>query len=199
MKILVVEDDNLSRDVLSLMFRHAGYEVTEAHDGQEAFEIFEKDPHPIIFTDWMMPHLDGIELCEKVRASQEGSKAYTYVIVGSAHDQGVENYKRAGAAGVDNFLSKPWDTNELLMCLESAKRTLDYIDHIGELQKLIAICKHCKKVNTSEQFWERIEKYVTRETGSDFSHGICPDCAKKVCEEYGLPGGFLEDMGGASS
>ncbi len=192
MQILLVEDDELGRDVLQLTLMHAGYEVIAASDGEEAWAMYNTKPYPIIFSDWVMPNLDGIELCKRIREADAENDRYTYFLIGTAHDHGLDNYKKAVQAGVDNFLYKPWDPNELLMSLEVAKRTLNYIDQIGKLQQMIAICRYCKKVNTSEQFWERIEKYVRDQTGSDFSHGICPECAKKMCEEYGLSMDFLE-------
>ncbi len=192
MKLLLVEDDEICLQVFTLTFQHQGLEVLPAENGAVGWQVFQQHQPDIVFSDWMMPEVDGIELTRRIRAWEQDKECYTYIILGSAHDRGIQDYVEAVQAGVDNFLHKPWQNHELMMTIAIARRTVQYLREIGKLRKFLPICKHCKKVRTDNDFWERIEKFVKAEVGSDFSHGVCPDCAKKICEEYGLPQDFLK-------
>ena len=107
MKILVAEDDPVSVKILQFTLQHYGHEVVTAEDGQKAWETFDRDPVRVIVSDWMMPGMDGLDLCKKVR--QRPKTDYTYFILLTAINTGRDNLRKAMDAGIDDFLTKPLD------------------------------------------------------------------------------------------
>src|SRR5476651_1349246 len=100
MKILAVEDDAVARAVLRQALRRLGHEAVEAADGEQALEILGKEPVRVVVSDWLMPKLDGLELCRRVRARTRAE--YTYFILLTGNDATAENQREAADAGVDD-------------------------------------------------------------------------------------------------
>ena len=173
MKILIAEDDPVSAKILQFTLENAGHEVVLAANGEIAWELFDKDPVRVIVSDWMMPHIDGLEMCMKVRARPKTE--YTYFIMLTAIHTGRENLRKAMAAGVDDFLTKPLDREGIIMRLRVAERIVDFTKQIKLLKDLIPICMYCKKIRNDENYWQGVESYIAQQTGRNFSHGICPD------------------------
>ena len=182
MKILIAEDDFVSVKVLQLTLEHEGHEVVVACNGEEAWNLFDADPVRVIVSDWMMPGMDGLELCQKVRGRPKTD--YTYFILLTAINTGRENLRRAMDAGVDDFLSKPLDREVISMRLRVADRILEYARQIRILKELLPICMYCKRIRDDGDYWQQVESYLHAHTGSNFSHGICPDC---FTQEFGSP------------
>jgi sigma-B regulation protein RsbU (phosphoserine phosphatase) len=181
-RILVAEDDPVSSIILGSVLGKLGYETVIVRDGVEAWDEFNKEPVRLIVSDWMMPGMDGLALCEKVRARSQ--TLYTYFILLTANHTNPENYALAAAAGVDDFLTKPIDRDAIRMRLGVAERILKYTAEIRRLKELIPICVYCRKVRDEHDYWERVETYIQRETGSRFSHGACPACCEKELERF---------------
>jgi phosphoserine phosphatase RsbU/P len=182
MKILIAEDDFVSVRVLQLTLEHEGHEVIVAENGEKAWALHDADPVRVIVSDWMMPGMDGLDLCKKVRARPKTD--YTYFILLTAIHTGRENMRLAMAAGVDDFLSKPLDREVISMRLRVADRILDYTRQIRILKNLLPICMYCKRIREDGNYWQQVENYIHEHTGSNFSHGICPDCFTR---EMGSP------------
>ena len=180
-KVLIAEDDLVSAKVLSTLLQRLGYHVAVARDGDEAWKLFQAEPVRLIVSDWMMPGTDGLALCDKVRAHP--AIPYTYFILLTANRTTAENYKFAADAGVDDFLTKPIDREALQMRLHVAARILKFTAEIRQLKELIPICAYCRKVRDEDNYWQQVETYVQKETGSRFSHGACPDCCEKEIAE----------------
>ncbi len=174
MKILIAEDDPVSTKILQFTLEHYGHEVVAAEDGAQAWEIFDRDPVRVIVSDWMMPKMDGLELCAKVR-SRPGTD-YTYFILLTAIHTGRENLRKAMDSGIDDFLAKPLDREAVMMRLRVAERILDFAKQIRQLKDLLPICMYCKRVRDDSDYWQQVESYIYTHTGTNFSHGICPDC-----------------------
>ena len=183
MKILIAEDDPVSVKILQFTLEHYGHEVVTAVDGAKAWDAFDRDPVRVIVSDWMMPGLDGLELCQKVR--QRAKTEYTYFILLTANNTGRDNLRKAMDAGIDDFLSKPLDREAILMRLRVAERILEYTTQIRQLKELIPICMFCKRVRDDTDYWDQVETYIHTHTGSQFSHGICPDCFDKKMGDFG--------------
>jgi len=177
--ILVVEDDPVSRRVLERDLSKLLYTVTAVGNGAEALAALESKPFRIVVSDWMMPQMDGLALCRRLRERTDGN--YTYFILLTARE-GNENYREAMAAGVDDFLTKPVDRDELAIRLMVAKRIIRFSSQVRELKTLLPICMYCKKIRNDQDYWEKIETYLHQETGTDFSHGICPECSEKIAQ-----------------
>jgi sigma-B regulation protein RsbU (phosphoserine phosphatase) len=184
-KILVAEDDPISARVLQVGLEKLGYETLIARDGDEAWHQFDKEPVRLIVSDWMMPGMDGLELCKKVRARSQ--IPYTYFILLTANRTSPENYALATTAGVDDFLTKPLNREVIRMRLAVAERILNYTAQIRQLQEMIPICVYCRKVRDENDYWDMVESYIQKETGSRFSHGACPECCEKELERFRDP------------
>jgi phosphoserine phosphatase RsbU/P len=176
-RVLIAEDDLVSARVLGAILKRLGYDVVTASDGNEAWRLFSAEPTRVIVSDWMMPGMDGLELCEKIRARH--GLPYTYFILLTAKQTTPENYALATDAGVDDFLTKPIDREALQMRLRVAERILIFTAEIRKLKELIPICSYCRKVRDEDDYWEQVETYIQKETGSRFSHGACPECCEK--------------------
>lgn len=176
-RVLIAEDDFVSARLLGALVQRLGYEAVTARDGDEAWELFNAAPTRLIVSDWMMPGTDGLAFCEKVRA--QPGVPYTYFILLTTNQTTPENYALATGAGVDDFLTKPVDRHALQMRLRVAERILQFTAEIRQLKELIPMCVYCRKVRDEEDYWEQVETYIQKETGSRFSHGACPECCEK--------------------
>ena len=145
MKVLIAEDDAVSRMILQRAVKKLGHEVLAAEDGGKAWDIYCADPDvDAVISDWMMPEVDGLELCRRVRAEERADdraddRGYTYFIFLTALGD-REHLLRGLEAGADDYLSKPLDRDELEMRLTSALRVTDLHRRLafqnGELEKL---------------------------------------------------------------
>jgi cyclic di-GMP phosphodiesterase len=122
MKILIVDDDVIALELLKDLLTDAGHDVTCAANGKEAMEVLNRSHHRVVITDWEMPEMGGVELCEAVRASGE-FEGYIYIILLTSH--GSMGERVAGLqAGADDFIAKPFEPAELLARVQSADRIL---------------------------------------------------------------------------
>jgi len=192
MKVLIAEDDEVSRIVLSRMLQKWGHEVVATVDGRSAYEILEGEDAPgIAILDWMMPEMDGLEVCRRLRQLNRAEPPY--VILLTARDQ-TDDIVAGLDSGANDYVVKPYDWRELKSRLRVGERMvalqhdlagrireLQYaMAKIHELQELIPICSYCKKVRDDSNYWEQVESYISTRTGVQFSHGVCPQCYTKV-------------------
>lgn len=122
MKILIAEDDFVSRSLLQKTLVSWGHEVIAAEDGQEAWDLLQREGAKMIIADWIMPKIDGISLCKKIRASQDSG--YVYYILLTANDR-KDDIIQGLDAGADDYISKPFEREELRMRLRTGERILD--------------------------------------------------------------------------
>ncbi len=197
-RILLAEDDNDSRRVLAHYLTVWGFRVVEARDGLEAARILAADDAPALaLVDWMMPGMEGIDVCASVRGRP--NRPFTYLILLTAKSDKHE--VAAGLdAGADDYVVKPCDPTELRARLKAGERVIqlernlaqqvaalrETLDQVRQLKELIPICAWCKRVRDDEDYWHNIEEYLHHQTGSDFTHGICPHCLETM--RASLPG-----------
>jgi len=178
LNILTVEDDSVARKILRQLLRKLNHEVIEAADGEEAWLRLQSGGVRVIVSDWTMPHLDGLELCRRVRGRIGADYVYFILLTGNTASE--ENQRAAAEAGVDDFLTKPMDPQELWMRLRVAERILRYATQVRQLEAFLPICSYCKKIRDDKNYWQQIEAYINERTGTDFSHSVCPDCYQRV-------------------
>jgi len=132
MKILVAEDDPSSRHLLERTLESLGYSVVAAKNGTEAWRLLDRDDAPnLIILDIMMPGIDGIELCRRVRGRKES--AYTYIIMLSA--KGLKEDIMGGFdAGADDYIVKPFEHEELVARLKVGQRILALEQAVAQLE-----------------------------------------------------------------
>ena len=178
MKILAVEDDPVASAILVQTLKRLGHDVVAAVNGEQALQALASDPVRVVVSDWVMPDVDGLELCRRVRARL--GEDYVYFILLTSQQPSEANQREAIEAGVDDFLQKPLVTQEIWMRLRVAERILRYATQVRQLEAFLPICGYCKKVRDDQNYWQQIEGYINARTGTDFSHSVCPDCYKQV-------------------
>ncbi|MDN5278906.1 MAG: phosphoserine phosphatase RsbU/P [Clostridiales bacterium] len=129
MKILIVEDERITRDQLSLLLKEWGYDSISAADGNEAWDIIEKEPIRMVITDLLMPGSDGIELCKKIRGKKSDFYTYILVITGMSDQKSLYD---AMFAGADDFVVKPWHNAEVRARLRTGERIIHLEDELKE-------------------------------------------------------------------
>jgi DNA-binding response OmpR family regulator len=176
MKVLIAEDDRVSRLVLLTKLKKMGHEVIATEDGEAAWDSFVMERPQLIITDWMMPKVDGLELCRRIRS--HGREKYAYIIFLTAL-AGKKYYQEGMEAGADDFLNKPVDMDELAARLVVAGRILALHTEVNQLEGLLPICAYCKNIRDDQNTWQPIEGFISKRTEATFSHGYCPDCIEK--------------------
>jgi putative two-component system response regulator len=121
MHVLVVDDDPTSVEILAEHLTQFGYDVASATNGREAFDLIRSGRFRIVISDWQMPEMDGLELCREVR--KRGAYGYVYFILLTSAS-GVDNLVAGFQAGADDFLTKPFQPQELWMRIRTGERVL---------------------------------------------------------------------------
>jgi two-component system, cell cycle response regulator len=121
--VLIAEDDPIFRRILESWFKRWDYRVTAVENGVDAWEALQRDDAPqLVILDWMMPGMDGIELCRRIRSRDQG--VYRYVLLLTAKDD-KQDVIAGLEAGADDYLTKPFDVDELRARVRAGKRILD--------------------------------------------------------------------------
>ncbi len=188
MKILVAEDQTISRHILEASLRKWGYEVKGVEDGARAWEILQGEEAPqLAILDWLMPGMDGIEICRQIRLRPQTQPVY--IILLSARS-GQEDKIHGLEAGADDYITKPFDRDELRARVQVGIRVLELqgalahrvrqleeaLSRVKQLQGLLPICSYCKKIRNDRNYWQQVEGYISEHSEAQFSHGICPEC-----------------------
>ena len=173
MKILVADDDGLSLKVLNKLLVEQGHETALFTDGQQALMEFKKAAYPVVISDWVMPVMSGVELAKTIRSMVR--ETYTYFILLTSVE-GKDSYREAMDAGVDDFLRKPLDPDELMTRLRVAERILGLSGRVAQLEGILPICAYCKKIRNDAGQWVEVDRYIGGRTEISFSHGICVTC-----------------------
>lgn len=179
MNILVAEDEPVTRKILEVTLRALGHTPVMVSNGQEAFDNWILSGTQVIVSDWHMPELDGLDLCRQVR--KRGNERYTYFIILTVRS-GRESFLTAMESGVDDFITKPVDHEELAARLQVAERILNLRDELYALEGLLPICSYCKRIRNAEGTYGPLEGFIEKHSRAEFSHGICPDCYQKHIE-----------------
>jgi two-component system cell cycle response regulator len=133
LEILIAEDDEVSRRLLQATLERWGYQVKTCVDGNEAWEIIEAGQAPkLMILDWMMPGIDGVELCSRIR--RLGGNEYVYIILLTAKVQ-KEDVVTGLAAGADDYITKPFNKQELQLRLRAGRRILDLQEQLLAVQE----------------------------------------------------------------
>lgn len=185
--ILIVDDEELIRENLRLDLSESGYAVDTAENGSRALSLLEKE-YDLVVTDLIMDEIDGIELLRQAKAKRPDQAVFILTGYGE-----LESAIEALRLGADDYLLKPYNHDELILRVAKSMAARNLRQTVQLYESLLSICSECKKVRDSkpdengEVRWISIEQFVSQATGSDLSHGICPDCYQRKMVE-------LQDM-----
>ncbi|HUI07791.1 MAG TPA: response regulator transcription factor [Verrucomicrobiae bacterium] len=194
MRILIAEDDAVSRRVLEATLAKWGYEVVVTTDGQQALEqLMHPDAPSLAVLDWMMPGLDGSEVCRQARQARGDRLLYLILLTAKGRKEDVVEGLTAGA---DDYVVKPFDRAELKARLNVGERILRLqaelatrvkelelaLSKVKLLQGLLPICCYCKKIRDDQNYWRQVEAYVSSHSEAQFTHAICPECRANIVE-----------------
>jgi diguanylate cyclase (GGDEF)-like protein len=131
-RVLIAEDDKLCRTILEKNLRKWGYEIISTEDGKEAWKAIQENNIQIAILDWIMPKIDGVELCKKIREKKWDE--YIYLIMLTVRNK-QSDIRKGFAAGVDDYITKPFDTHELKARLQTGKRIISLQNQLLDSQK----------------------------------------------------------------
>lgn len=198
MRILVAEDDPVTRKLLESTLGRLGWDVITAEDGTAAWRILEtlegKAAPDLLLLDWMMPGFDGIEICRKVRSTPRFEMMYIILLTSRSEK---EDLAMGFIAGANDYITKPFHPVELesrvrvgqrLVKLQTSlsgriKELEDALSEVKRLQGLLPICSYCKKVRNEANYWQQVESYLASHTEVQLTHGVCPDCYARMMNE----------------
>lgn len=179
MKILIAEDETITRKLLKKTLEEWGYEILCAENGQEAYEIFIKEHVKFIIADWLMPVMDGLTLCRLIRSSNDLGYVYFIVLTGMNKK---EDIIKGLSVGADDYVVKPFDRDELKVRVKAGERILTLEKQLTEnnemLQKLNVKLEELvrldilMKIGNRLSFYETIEKVHHRAGRYEQGYGI---------------------------
>jgi sigma-B regulation protein RsbU (phosphoserine phosphatase) len=197
-RILVAEDDPVTRRILETSLGRLGWDVITASDGASAWRILEnldgQNPPELVLLDWMMPGMDGIEICRKLRSTPGFELVYIILLTSRAD---TEDLAMGLMAGANDYITKPFHPAELESRVRGGERMVklqtslsvrikeleEALGEVKRLQGLLPICSYCKKVRNEANYWEQVESYFSSHSDLDFTHSICPVCTEKMLKE----------------
>lgn len=168
--ILVVDDTPSVVSLIARLLRHHGFDVESATHGEEALKKVNDRRPDLILMDVMMPDMSGFDVCTQLKQNRWTAPIPVIFLTGKSSTSDIVRGFKVG--GVD-YVTKPFQGAELVARVRT---------HVAlyQLRAILPICSYCNKIRNDEGDWERIERYIHRETGANFSHGICPNCYREL-------------------
>ena len=190
MKLLVAEDEYTTRLTVQVILEQWGYRVDSVEDGAAAWKILQRADGPqIAILDWEMPTLSGQELCHKVKMLERDTPVYVIMLTGrDAQADILQGFD----AGADDYITKPFDENELRARVRVAERLVSIqeelaisnnelravLDHVEMLQASVPVCTSCLKIQHLNEQWKSVKGYVDEQDDPRFLYTTCPECLK---------------------
>jgi DNA-binding response OmpR family regulator len=191
MKILIAEDDPVSRCLLEVTLTKSGFEVISTSDGHQALEVLQSQEPAIAILDWMMPGLDGAEVCRRARTLPTATPTYIILLTAKSEKEDIVEGLDAGA---DDYITKPFNRVELNARIKVGVRVTELqrsladrivqleaaLARVKQLQGLLPICSYCKMVRDEQDYWQQVDSYISKHADVAFSHSICPTCYDRL-------------------
>jgi AmiR/NasT family two-component response regulator len=194
-RVLIAEDEYLVSEMIRGLLEASGYAIaalaTNGHDAVELTQTFLPD---VVLMDIGLPDMDGIEAAQRIQ-----ERCPTPIVILSAYDTPalVERAKRS-EVGVGAYLIKPPNKREMERAITIARARFDdltalrrlnaelqaALDQVKTLRGMLPICASCKKIRDDQGYWTEVEIYMLEHSEADFTHGICPDCAKRLYPSF---------------
>jgi len=194
--LLYVEDEQVTRSAVARMLKRRVLTVYEAENGQEGLDLYKQYRPDIVISDIRMPVLDGMEMSKEIKALDKNSK----IILTTAHSD-ASILINSIEVGIDKYIMKPLDMASLFSSVEKCAENImlekkiqqqnkekdelisklqDALNNVKKLSGLLPICSSCKKIRNDNGYWKQIEGYIAEHSEAVFTHGICPDCMKRL-------------------
>ena len=195
MKVLITEDDPTSRLVLERSLGSWGYEVISCQNGREALRALDvPEPPKLAILDWMMPEIDGLEVCRTIRRTPRLGATYVILLTSRGTKEDLVEGFRAGA---DDYVIKPFHRDELRARLGAGIRIVELeqslnqrvrdvesaMAQLTELRGLLPACASCGAAREGVDYRARVEAYLAAHPEAMFSHWVCPQCAPRSARE----------------
>jgi sigma-B regulation protein RsbU (phosphoserine phosphatase) len=195
MHVLIADDDRVTSEILVRTLQRLNYETTLVANGAQAWEVLSAAKVPTLaILDWMMPGIDGPDVCRRVRTELPDANMYLLLVTAREARGDVI----AGLdAGADDYIIKPFDPEELRARVAVGARVLglqqklaervndleEALSNVKQLRGLLPICSYCKRIRGDDQYWQQVEGYIADHSDAQFSHGICPTCFATISKE----------------
>jgi phosphoserine phosphatase RsbU/P len=195
MQVLIAEDDRVTGEILARTLKRWEHDATLVINGSQAWSFLRSATVPTLaILDWMMPEMDGPDICRRVRS--ELPDAHMYILLVTARE-GRADVVAGLDAGADDYIIKPFDPEELrarvgvgvrMLTLQQklAERVAELqsaLSNVKQLRGLLPICSYCKRIRGDDQYWMQVEGYIAEHSDAQFSHGICPSCYANISAE----------------
>ena len=193
--ILIADHDKAELQGVNVLLKQWGYQTVIADDGVRAWQILSSEQTPpVAILPWQMPGLSGAAICRKLREIPNPTPPYVILLTAS-QERGflVEGLE----AGADDYIVKPFDEGELRARIRAGLRMVEMrlnlfsrvkeleklLGKVNRLQGLLPMCAWCRKIRNDKSYWQNLEHYLLENSEARFTHGICPDCLKKLSIE----------------
>ncbi|MCP4106878.1 MAG: response regulator [Desulfobacteraceae bacterium] len=205
--ILITDDFPNNIQIVEAILKKEGYQISMAYNGLDALKAIEKSPPDLILMDIVMPEMDGYETCKRLKASEKTKDIpLIFLTARTETDHVIKGFE----LGAVDYVTKPFRSAELLVRVNThleLKRAKDLIQEknkelsekneafeqalkeIKTLEGLLPICFNCKRIRVEgsdpmqQDSWVIFELYISKRTDAEFSHGLCPACARELYPE----------------
>lgn len=202
LNILAVDDQPVNLKLVCKILSSLPINIMTASTGEEALELAEINEFALIILDVQMPGMDGFKTASALRKNK--TSEHTPIIFVTAIGTDAEHIQKGYESGAVDYLLKPVTPyilrskvqiflnleeqtkiiKDQQQMLKSKNKELRHVlDEIRALKGLVPICSWCKNIRNDEGYWEKVEEYVERVSAAEFTHGVCPECSKKLKEE----------------
>jgi CheY-like chemotaxis protein len=197
--VLVVDDQSVNLALSAKILAELQVDVVTAISGEAALKMVETKDISLILLDVQMPEMDGFETADAIRATERGKDIPIIFVTAVGTD--VEHIRKGYDSGAVDYLLKPvtpfvlrnkvqifldlkekYDKSESVrVSLEENNRQFkEALENLRLAEGLVPICSWCKNIRRKDGQWESIEDYIGRVSAAEFTHGICPECSRKM-------------------
>jgi PleD family two-component response regulator len=193
--ILIVDDVPQDIQVIANIMQNEGYRMAFAQDGRTALKKVGEVIFDLILLDVVMPEMDGFDVCRILKESRNTMEIPVIFLTAKTEAEDIVHGFEAGAV---DYVTKPFNSSELLVRVRThvelkqkrdrekqlVSRLEAALAEIKQLSGLLPICSGCKKIRDDEGYWQQLEHYFSNHFDVRFTHGVCPDCVKKIYPEF---------------
>ena len=197
-QILIVDDDPEVLFATARIVKADGYPVLTAASGEECLKLAGEQKPDLILMDVVLPDINGVELCRRIKSDPELKSIFVVLISGAK----ISSDEQADGLddGADGYITRPISNKELRARVNAMVRILKTererdqviaelqaaLSKVKQLSGMLPICSHCKKIRDDKGYWKQIESYIQTHSETEFSHSICPVCAKTYYPDFNL-------------